>query len=116
MTSKKTTTAGGTTARPTCGYPGCDQLAAPAEKPGRPPEYCAGRGHTRASAWKERQRLNAEKNGTTISTADDASSPPTSPATATSPRRHPHAAGPDQSRTSPAPTPRWSRIKGEGVQ
>ena len=48
MTSKKTTTA-----RPTCGYPGCDQLAAPAEKPGRPPEYCAGRGHTRASAWKE---------------------------------------------------------------
>jgi Thiamine-binding protein len=44
MTSKQTTTA-----RPTCGYPGCDQLAAPAEKPGRPPEYCAGRGHTRAS-------------------------------------------------------------------
>jgi colicin import membrane protein len=68
MTSKKTTTA-----RPTCGYPGRDQLAAPAEKPGQPPEYCAGRGHTRASAWKERRRLNAEKNGTTISAADDAS-------------------------------------------
>ncbi|MGA3153850.1 MAG: hypothetical protein ACLPN6_26435 [Streptosporangiaceae bacterium] len=65
MTSKKSTTADGTTARPTCGYPGCNQLAAPAEKPGRPPEYCAGRGHTRASAWKERRRLNAEKNGTT---------------------------------------------------
>lgn len=46
MTSKKTTAADGTTARPTCGYPGCDQLAAPAEKPGRPPEYCAGRGRT----------------------------------------------------------------------
>jgi hypothetical protein len=73
MTSKKTTTADGTTARPTCSFPGCDQLAAPAEKPGRPPEYCAGRGHTRASAWKERRRLNAEKNGTTISAADDAS-------------------------------------------
>jgi len=37
MISKKTTTADGTTARPTYGYPGCDQLAAPAEKPGRPP-------------------------------------------------------------------------------
>ena len=73
MTSKKTTTADSTTARPTCSYPGCDQLAAPAEHPGRPPEYCAGRGHTRASAWKERRRLNAEKNGTTISAADDAS-------------------------------------------
>src|SRR5260370_1256840 len=73
MTSKKTTAADGTTARPTGGYPGCDQLAAPAEKPGRPPEYCAGRGHTRASAWKERRRLAAEKNGATISAADDAS-------------------------------------------
>ena len=71
MTSKKTT-AGSTTARPTCNYPGCDQLAAPAEHPGRPPEYCAGRGHTRASAWKERRRMAAEKNGTTISVADDA--------------------------------------------
>jgi hypothetical protein len=73
MTSKKTTMTGGTTARPACGYPGCDQLAALAEKPERPPEYCAGRGHTRASAWKERRRLAAEKNGTTISAADDAS-------------------------------------------
>jgi hypothetical protein len=44
-----------------------------AGRPGRPPEYCAGRGHTRASAWKERRRLAAEKNGTTISAADDAS-------------------------------------------
>jgi hypothetical protein len=73
MTSKKTTAVDGTAARPTCGYPGCDQLAAPAEKPGRPPEYCAGRGYTCASAWKERRRLNAEKNGTTISAADGAS-------------------------------------------
>lgn len=71
MTSKKTIV-GSTTARPTCNYPGCDQLAAPAEHPGRPPEYCAGRGHTRASAWKERRRMAAEKNGTTISAADDA--------------------------------------------
>jgi chromosome segregation ATPase len=72
MTSKKTATAD-TTARPTCNYPGCDQPAAQPEGPGRPPEYCAGRGHTRASAWKERRRLAAEKNGTTISAADDAS-------------------------------------------
>ena len=72
MTSRKTTTTS-STARPTCGYPGCDQPAAQPGGPGRPPEYCAGRGHTRASAWKERRRLAAEKNGTTISAADDAS-------------------------------------------
>jgi len=72
MTSKKTTTTS-STVRPTCNYPGCDQPAAQPEGPGRPPEYCAGRGHTRASAWKERRRLNAEKSGTTISAADDAS-------------------------------------------
>lgn len=71
MTSKKTTVS--TAARPTCNYPGCDQPAAQPEGPGRPREYCAGRGHTRTSAWKERRRLNAEKNGTTISAADDAS-------------------------------------------
>ena len=71
MTSKKTTTA--TVSRPACKFPGCDQPAAPAEGTGRPPEYCSGRGHTRASAWKERRRLAAEKNGTTISAADDAS-------------------------------------------
>ena len=62
-----------TIARTTCKYPGCEQPAAPATGTGRPPEYCAGRGHTRASAWKERRRLAAEKNGTTISAADDAS-------------------------------------------
>ncbi len=72
MTSKKTT-ATSSTARSACKFPGCDQPAAPADNPGRPPEYCAGRGHTRASAWKERRRLNAEKNGVTISAADDAS-------------------------------------------
>jgi colicin import membrane protein len=71
MTSKKPTTA--TVSRPACKFPGCEQPAAPAEGTGRPPEYCAGRGHTRASAWKERRRLAAEKNGTTISAADDAS-------------------------------------------
>jgi colicin import membrane protein len=71
MTSKKSTTA--TVSRPACKFPGCEQPAAPAEGTGRPPEYCAGRGHTRASAWKERRRQAAEKNGTTISAADDAS-------------------------------------------
>jgi colicin import membrane protein len=72
MTSKKTT-ATSSTARPACKFPGCDQPAAPPDNPGRPPEYCAGRGHTRASAWKERRRANAEKNGVTVSPADDAS-------------------------------------------
>jgi hypothetical protein len=41
--------------------------------PAEPPKYCAGRGQARASAWKECRRLDAEKNGTTISAADDAS-------------------------------------------
>jgi len=72
MTSGKTTTTSAAS-RPACGYPGCDQPAAQPGGPGRPPEYCAGRGHTRVSAWKERRRLAAEKNGTTISAADDAS-------------------------------------------
>lgn len=71
-TSKKTTTAS-TTARPTCKFPGCGQPAARAEGPGRPPEYCSGRGHTRVSAWRERRRLAAEKSGAVISAADDAS-------------------------------------------
>ncbi len=68
MTSQNTTTA----ARPGCKYPGCGQPAAPAGGTGRPPEYCAGRGHTRVSAWRERRRLAAEKAGTTISPAEDA--------------------------------------------
>jgi colicin import membrane protein len=72
MTSGKTTTIR-TAARPTCKYPGCGQPAAPAGHPCRPPEYCAGRGHTRVSAWRERRRLTAEKNDTVLSPADDAS-------------------------------------------
>ena len=40
---------------------------------GRPPESCAGRGHTRVSAWRERRRLAAEQAGTTISPAEDGS-------------------------------------------
>jgi hypothetical protein len=39
----------------------------------RPPEYCTGRGHTRVSAWRERRRLAAERNGAVISPAEDAS-------------------------------------------
>src|SRR5260370_35906087 len=74
MTTKKTTAA--PVSRPACKFPGFEQPAAQPEGPGRPPEYCAGRGHTRASAWKERRRLAAEKDGTTISAADDASPVP----------------------------------------
>jgi hypothetical protein len=44
--STTTTTA---IARTTCKYPGCGEPAAPAAGTGRPPEYCAGRGHTRVS-------------------------------------------------------------------
>ena len=62
-----------TIARTTCKYPGCGQPAAPAAGTGRPPEYCAGRGHTRVSAWRERRRLAAGQAGTTISPAEDGS-------------------------------------------
>ncbi len=62
-----------TIARTTCKYPGCGQPAAPAGGTGRPPEYCAGRGHTRVSAWRERRRLAAEQAGTITSPAEDGS-------------------------------------------
>ncbi|HUY49181.1 MAG TPA: hypothetical protein VMV92_26255 [Streptosporangiaceae bacterium] len=68
MISQNTTS---TVTRPVCKYPGCGQPAAPASGPGRPPEYCEGRGHTRVSGWRERRRLAAEKAGTTISPADN---------------------------------------------
>jgi colicin import membrane protein len=58
-----------TTARNTCKHPGCGQPAAPATGPGRPPEYCEGRGHTKVTAWRERRRLAAEAS-TTTSPAD----------------------------------------------
>ena len=51
------------TTRPTCKHPGCPEPAAPAAGPGRPPEYCEGRGHNRVSAWRERRRLAAAQPG-----------------------------------------------------
>jgi colicin import membrane protein len=59
-----------TTARNTCKHPGCTEPAAPATGPGRPPEYCEGRGHTKVTAWRERRRLAAAQAGTTVSPAD----------------------------------------------
>jgi colicin import membrane protein len=59
-----------TTARNTCKHPGCDQPAALATGPGRPPEYCEGRGHTKVTAWRERRRQAAAQAGTTTSPAD----------------------------------------------
>ena len=49
------------TAGTTCKFPGCDQPAARATGPGRPPEYCEGRGHTKVTAWRERRRLAPPK-------------------------------------------------------
>ena len=67
MASDNTTPA---TARNTCKHPGCGEPAAPATGPGRPPEYCEGRGHTKVTAWRERRRLAAAAAGTAVSPAD----------------------------------------------
>jgi colicin import membrane protein len=67
------TTTGSTTpatARNTCKHPGCGELPAPAYGPGRPPEYCEGRGHTKVTAWRERRRLAAAEAGVITSPAD----------------------------------------------
>jgi hypothetical protein len=58
------------TARNTCKHPGCGQPAAAAAGPGRPPEYCEGRGHTKVTAWRERRRLAAAQAGAAPSAAD----------------------------------------------
>src|SRR5580658_9806572 len=67
MASGKTIPA---TARNTCKHPGCGEKAALATGPGRPPEYCEGRGHTKVTAWRERRRLAASRAGTTTSPGD----------------------------------------------
>ncbi len=57
----------------TCKYPGCGQPATSAAGTGRPPEYCAGSGHTRVSAWRERRRHATEQAGAVISPAEGGS-------------------------------------------
>src|SRR3984885_6337352 len=59
-----------TTARNTCKHPGCTEPATPATGPGRPPEYCEGRGHTKVTAWRERRRLAAAEYDATTGLAD----------------------------------------------
>ena len=56
--------------RNTCKHPGCTAPAALAAGPGRPPEYCEGRGHTKVTAWRERRRLAAAAAGNAASPAD----------------------------------------------
>jgi hypothetical protein len=111
-----------TVARETCKYPGCGQPAAPASGAGRPPEYCAGRGHIRVSAWRERRRLAAELAGTTISPAEDGNplttAKMTGPSccgrcapkpTASLPSAPGCVTGATPSPTRPPPRPRWKR-------
>ena len=42
----------------TCRFPGCERPAVPSDGTGRPPEYCDDPLHTRAAAWRERQKLS----------------------------------------------------------
>src|SRR5580704_18777205 len=66
MTSENPTTTGRS-----CHYPGCTQPVAAPAGPGRPPEYCEGRGHTKVTAWRERRRLAAAAAGTTTAADTD---------------------------------------------
>lgn len=60
-----------------CGFPGCEQP--PEERDpgssGRPREYCADPSHTRATAWRERRRL--DKTGSAVTTEADIEQPAT---------------------------------------
>jgi len=58
--------------RPTCKYPGCENPPAPATKPGRPPGFCELEEHDKLSAWRERQRLDAEARGDVVNEAQQA--------------------------------------------
>src|SRR6201984_242262 len=58
--------------RATCKYPGCENPAAPATKPGRPPGFCELEEHDKRSAWRERQRLDAEARGDVVNEAQQA--------------------------------------------
>src|SRR5262245_33455754 len=65
MTSENPVTTGRT-----CNYPGCTQPVAAPAGPGRPPEYCEGRGHTKVTAWRERRRLAAAAGSTAAGDPD----------------------------------------------
>jgi hypothetical protein len=53
-----------------CNYPGCTQPVPEPSGPGRSPEYCEGRGHTKVTAWRERRRLAAAAGTSTVTAAD----------------------------------------------
>src|SRR5260370_37546976 len=62
-----------------CNYPGCTQPVAAPAGPGRPPEYCEGRGHTKVTAWRERLPPAAAAGTATAADTD----PPGTPARGT---------------------------------
>ena len=53
----------------TCKYPGCENPPVPATKPGLPPGFCELEEHDKLSAWRERQRLDAEARGDVVNEA-----------------------------------------------
>ena len=59
----------------TCKFPGCTNPTAPADKPGRPPGFCELEEHNKLSAWRERQRLDAEERGDVVNDAQQAQKP-----------------------------------------
>src|ERR1700691_1070800 len=54
----------------TCRYPGCEEPPETADRPGRPPGFCADPAHDKISAWRERRRIAAAEHGAVTTDAE----------------------------------------------